>query len=81
MKSCPECGAILWEFSPRLREIANYIQSRTGTTSADVAARFGISIANASNAIKTLEDNDFVIVEILCHPTGGRMKSARWSQP
>ena len=79
MKFCAECGAVLWDFAPRLRKIADYIQSRSGTTSADLAKRFGVSIANASNAIKTLEDNNLVVSEILCHPTGGRMKRVRWA--
>ena len=79
MKFCPGCGAVLWEFAPRLRKIAEYIQSRSGTTSADLVKRFGVSMANASNAIKTLEDNNLVVSEILCHPTGGRMKRVQWS--
>ncbi|KKL95023.1 hypothetical protein LCGC14_1858820 [marine sediment metagenome] len=42
MKFCAECGAVLWDFAPRLRKIADYIQSRSGTTSADLAKRFGV---------------------------------------
>ena len=78
LKRCPECDAVLWEFSPRLRDVHSYIKSRKEVTSVQLAKRFGISISNASNAVRTLEDNGLVIVRTVCHPTGGRMKVVSW---
>ena len=77
LKRCPECDAVLWESSPRLRGIYSYIKSRKETTSVQLVKRFGINISNASNAIRTLEDSGLVIALTVCHPTGGRMKVVR----
>ena len=80
LRRCPHCDRILWDRAPRLREIADFLKkARKEMRSTDIAKRFGLNIANASNAVRALEDSGLVRVRREPHPQGGAVKVIRWT--
>lgn len=58
---CPHCGKVDWSRAPRARQIFGFVRaSHTDVTSRQVADRFGLSIANASNFLARLSALGFI---------------------
>lgn len=71
---CPHCSEIDWSRAPELRATLALVAARSEMTSRHVAdAGTGVSIANASNRMRALEDLEFVTRTTAANPTGGVM--------
>lgn len=71
---CPHCRQIDWSRAPRLKQVFDFVCSlpTSGRTSSDVAERFGLSIANASNQLNRLVQMGLVRRGAAQpHPAGG----------
>lgn len=72
IRTCPHCGEILWERSPRLKAIYDHVVNLKRFTTRDVADHFEISIQNANNQLTWLVSENLISKATTeAHPTGG----------
>ena len=68
---CPHCGEIDWSRAPEMFITLQFVERRHEMTSRDIADTLGLSIANASNRMRALEEMEFVTRTTRVMPTGG----------
>lgn len=72
IRTCPHCGEILWNRSPRLKAIFEYAKEIESFTTRNIANHFTISISNANNQLRALEAANIITgAETRVHKTGG----------
>jgi len=78
---CPHCEEIIWQRSPRLKQIWDIMISKKETTTSFVADSLGITIQAANNQLNKLKSEGMIDIEVTTHPTGGLLNIWKLSTP
>lgn len=68
---CENCGHIHWDESPVLKETYEMMREEVFVSTTDVAEHFDITLQNANNRLKRLEDLGVCTVQREAQESGG----------